>query len=124
MDGIPMTVTSKAEGKSYVMSSRNYRKGEQAFSAMVIDCKNTPALLKKYKDSWSAPESDDENQTIKRTTTQGHPSWQVYDKKKKSSQLSIAVSERFMIIFSGENVSSELFNSAAKSLKFADLPKN
>lgn len=123
LDGLPMTITSKAEGKPYVMASKNYKKGESTFTIIIFDYKQSPEQIKKYISSWSAPEVDDENQTIKRTTVDELPAWQSYDKKKKSAQLSVNVKDRYLVMLSGNNQTVDFLKSVAKNLKLRQLPK-
>ncbi len=123
VDGSAVTTTSRAEGRSYVLSSKNYKNDKRTLSVMVMDCKNSPALFEKYTQAWTVPEVDDEFQLIRRTAVGEMPAWQSYDKKKKSGQLSINANNRFLIVISGDNVTSEFLIAAAKQLKFATLPK-
>jgi hypothetical protein len=123
LDGLPLTVTSKAADKPYSMSSKVYKKGASTLTIVIFDYKKDPDLLKKYTSSWSASPVDDETQTASLVTVEELPSWESFSKKENASQLYVNVKDRYLLYLTGKGNTTSFLKTVVKELKPRQLPQ-
>jgi hypothetical protein len=123
LDGVPLTVTSKAEEMPYSMASKNYKKGTATLTVVVFDYAKNKEMLKKYAASWSVTPAENDPQKANITTVEELPAWQAYDEKEKTAQLYVNVKDRYLLYLTGKENSLDFLKSVVKELKPRQLPK-
>jgi hypothetical protein len=106
---------SKAEGR--------YEHDDRGINVEISDIGSLTGLTGMAAYAWASTEVDRETETgIEKTTKiNGHKAFEKYDKDSKSGEISVMVSNRFVVEVKGENVKIDDLRSAVGKINLAKL---